>query len=102
MTPIFKMGAKSDPGNYRPVSLTSVPCKLMESVMRDEILDHLVTQQLIKWFQHGFMVHRSCTSNLLEFLETNTKHFDEGILMDVVYLNFSKAFDKVPHKILLH
>ena len=54
----------------------------MESVMRDEFVDHLVTQQLIKSSQHGFMAHRSCTTNLLEFIETVTKHFDEGIPRD--------------------
>ena len=101
VTPIFKKGSKSDPGNYRPVSLTSIPCKLMESIMRDDIVDHLVTQQLIKTSQHGFMAHRSCTTNLLEFLEVITKNCDEGTPMDIVYLDFSKAFDKVPHKRLL-
>ena len=101
VTPIFKKGSKSDPGNYRPISLTSIPCKVMESIMRDEIVDHLVTQQLIKSTQHGFMSHKSCTTNLLEFMENITKNLDEGTPMDVIYLDFSKAFDKVPHKRLL-
>ena len=102
VTPIFKKGSKGDPGNYRPISLTSIPCKVMESVMRDEIVDFLVTNQLIKSSQHGFMANRSCTTNLLEFLETVTKSYDEGDPMDVIYLDFSKAFDKVPHRRLLH
>ena len=74
----------------------------MESVIRDEIVDYLVTNQLIKSSQHGFMANRSCTTNLLDFLETVTKSYDKGDPMDVIYLDFSKAFNKVPHRRLLH
>jgi hypothetical protein len=68
VTPIFKKGRKSDPGNYRPVSLTSVSCRLMESIMKDQIVKHLEKNNLIRSSQHGFMKGRSCTSNLLVFL----------------------------------
>ena len=101
VTPIFKKGSKADPGNYRPVSLTSIPCKLQESCIRDAVMDHLVDQALIKSSQHGFMKHRSCTTNLLEFLERMTREVDNKMNMDVVYLDFAKAFDKVPHKRLV-
>ena len=101
VTPIFKKGSKGDPGNYRPVSLTSVPCRTMESCMRDEIVDHLVTNALIKDSQHGFMRNKSCTTNLLEFLEKVTAANDVGDAVDIVYLDFSKAFDKVPHRRLI-
>ena len=96
VTPIFKEGSKSNPENYRPVSLTSVPCKLMESIIRDNVVDHLLLNQLIKSSQHGFMKHKSCTTNLLEFLENVTKMVDNGDPVDIIYLDFSKAFDKVP------
>ena len=101
VTPIFKKGKKGDPGNYRPVSLTSVPCRVMESCMRDDVVDHLVRNALIKDSQHGFMRNKSCTTNLLEFLETVTAANDNGHAVDVVYLDFSKAFDKVPHRRLV-
>ena len=101
VTPIFKKGAKGNPGNYRPVSLTSIPCKIMESCIRDEVVNHLVVNNLIKGSQHGFMKHKSCTTNLLEFLEKLTAEQDQGGAMDVIYLDFSKAFDKVPHQRLL-
>ena len=101
VTPIFKKGVKGDPGNYRPVSLTSVPCRIMESCIKDEIVDHLVTNALIKDSQHGFMKNKSCTTNLLEFIEKLTAMNDLGHPIDVVYLDFSKAFDKVPHRRLL-
>jgi hypothetical protein len=98
VTPIFKKGAKSCPGNYRPVSLTSVCCKVMESVVRDAVTDHLKANNLIKKSQHGFVKGRSCATNLLEFLEKATIAIDRGESFDVVYLDFAKAFDKVPHK----
>ena len=101
VTHIFKKGSKSYPGNYCPISLTSFPCKLMESNMRDEMIDYFISNQLIKSFQHGFMTNKSCTTNLLKFLETITKQFDDGDPMDIIYLDFSKAFDKVPHQRLL-
>ena len=70
--------------------------------MRDEIVDFLVSNQLIRSSQHSFMGNRSCTTNLLEFLKTITRIYDDGDPMDVIYLDFSKAFDKVPHRRLLH
>ena len=79
VTPIYKKGPKHDPGNYRPVSLTSVCCKLLESILRDELMKHLTANKLLNPSQHGFMPGRSCTTNLLEFLEKTTKVVDEGI-----------------------
>ena len=101
VTPIFKKGSKGDPGNYRPVSLTSVACKLMESILRDAVTDHLDRNRLIRRSQHGFTKGRSCATNLLEFLEKVTLAADEGMAMDVVFLDFAKAFDKVPRERLL-
>ena len=101
VTPIFKKGTKGDPGNYRPVSLTSIPCRIMESCIRDCIVDHLERNKLINPSQHGFMRKKSCTTNLLEFMEKVTAEVDQGNVMDLIYLDFSKAFDKVPHKRLI-
>ena len=94
--PIFKKGQKSDPANYRPVSLTSVPGKVMERVIKETMMSHLSRNQLIKTSQHGFMPKKSCTTNLLEYLEMLTKAVDSGEKVDVVYLDFAKAFDLVP------
>jgi hypothetical protein len=101
VTPIYKKGAQTDAGNYRPVSLTSVCCKLMESVLRDKIMNHLLENKLINESQHGFMSNKSCCTNLLEFFEKVTKAVDNGEPYDVVFLDFAKAFDKVPRKRLL-
>ena len=101
VSPIFKKGAKGDPGNYRPVSLTSIVCKLLESIIRDKITEHLEHNKLIKPSQHGFVKHRSCQTNLLEFMEIVTEAVDQGDAVDLVYLDFSKAFDKVSHQKLI-
>ena len=97
VTPIFKKGSKFKPENYRPVSLTSIACKVMESILKDQIVKHLNINDLIKPTQHGFMKKRSCLTNLLEYLEIITRIIDEGENADVIYLDFSKAFDKVSH-----
>ena len=101
VTPIFKKGSKSDPGNYRPVSLTSVCCKILESIIRDTVMEHLLENNLLYQSQHGFMPRKSCCTNLLEFFEAATKSVDAGNPFDVIFLDFAKAFDKVPRERLL-
>ena len=87
--------------NDRPVSLTCVSCKVLESILKDDIMAHLDHNQLIKKSQHGFMKGKSCATNLLEFLDKITEDTDKEISTDVIYLDFAKAFDKVPTERLL-
>ena len=101
VTSIFKGGSKMSPGNYRPVSLTCILCKVMESIIRDNMVAHLVANEVLHSSQHGFMKSKSCQTNLLEYLDTLTKLVDQGHNADVIYLDFAKAFDKVPHLRLL-
>ena len=96
VTPIFKKGKKSDACNYRPISLTAIPVKILESLIKDKIVNHLKAYNLMNSSQHGFIKNRSCTTNLIEFFDEVTKTVDEGVPMDVIYLDFSKAFDLVP------
>ena len=98
VVPVFKKGDKGKVENYRPVSLTSLVCKLFESIIKDTIVAFLNENEIIRGTQHGFMKGRSCLTNLLEFLDVATNSFDQGKQLDVAYLDFSKAFDKVPHK----
>lgn len=99
--PIFKKGSKSDPGNYRPVSLTCVSCKIMESIIRDYIVEQLNNSESMSVCQHGFTKGRSCTTNLLTAFELWTKWIDEGYGVDIVYLDYKKAFDSVDHATLI-
>jgi hypothetical protein len=101
VVPIFKKGSKAVAGNYRPISLTCISCKIMESIIKDDIVNHLRKNKVIASSQHGFTKGRSCATNLLEFMEVVTKAADSGKSVDVVYLDFAKAFDKVPIKRLI-
>uniref|UniRef100_A0A493T1T3 Reverse transcriptase domain-containing protein n=1 Tax=Anas platyrhynchos platyrhynchos TaxID=8840 RepID=A0A493T1T3_ANAPP len=101
VTPIYKKGRRAHPGNYRPVSLTSVPGKLMEQIILRVITRQLQGNQVIRPSQHGFMKGRSCFLNLISFYDKVTCLVDEGKAVDVVYLDFSKAFDTISHSILL-
>jgi hypothetical protein len=101
VTPIFKKGKKTDPGNYRPVSQTSVCCRILETIIRDGTMEHLLRNRLLASSQHGFMQNKSCCTNLLEFFETATKVIDQGEPFDIIFLDFSKAFNKVSKERLL-
>jgi ribonucleases P/MRP protein subunit RPP40 len=96
ITPIFKKGSKRECGNYRPVSLTCQAGKLMERIIKEELVT-FIEKGIITDSQHGFRSRKSCLTNMLEFLETVQTEVDQGEPMDVVFLDLQKAFDKVPH-----
>jgi hypothetical protein len=101
VSPLFKKGKRSDPGNYRPVSLTCIICKVMESIIRDRLMKHMDENKLLSDHQHGFLSGRSSSTNLLKVLDSWTESLDGGTPLDAVYLDFAKAFDSVPHERLL-
>jgi len=101
VAPIFKAGEKFLCSNYRPISLTSVPGKVLESIIKDRIVCHLEQEELMGGSQHGFLRGRSCLTNLLDFFYYVFKEHDRSRAVDIVYLDFRKAFDKVPHQRLL-
>jgi len=101
ITPIFKKRIKLDSGNYRPVSLASHIGKLLESLIRDAVINHLSQNRLINESQHGFKHKKSCLTNLLEYLEYFVNQIDAGDPVDVIYLDFQKAFNNVPLQRLL-
>jgi hypothetical protein len=101
ITALHKKGAKNVPNNYRPVSLTSQICKIMESIIRDNVLQHLSHYSIVSSSQHGFTPGRSCSTQLVECFEDWLEAIDDGHSVDIIYLDFQKAFDSVPHQRLL-
>ena len=99
VTALHKKGSKCDPSNYRPISLTCILCKVYEKIIRNHILEHV--SENISRMQHGFMIGRSCLSNLLESFDIINDFLSEGETVDIFYLDFQKAFDSVPHYRLL-
>jgi hypothetical protein len=101
VVPIYKSGDRHSPISYRPISLTCIPCKIMERILKQAILRHLTSNSLLSESQHGFLPNRSCTTNLLIFMDSLTEARDAGLVSDAVFFDFAKAFDKVPHAPLL-
>ena len=101
VTPVFKMGKKDDTGNYRPVSLTSVPGKVIEQLVLDAITRQLEKKKVIRSSQNGFTRGRLCSTNPVAFYDVITGWVDEGRAVDVVYLDFNKVFDTASYNILI-
>ena len=93
--PLFKKGSRNKSENYRPVSLTSVICKLLERLIKDHTVDFLVKHNLLNSSQHGFLKARSCLTNMLCFLEDITKWIDVGSPIDIIYLDFQRLLLKL-------
>ena len=98
VTPIFKKGDKCKPANYRPISLTSICCKTLEHIVHHHIISYLEEQEILSDAQHGFRKKRSCDTQLILTAHDLAKGLGEHGQIDAVLLDFSKAFDKVPHQ----
>lgn len=101
VVPVFKSGNKDSPLNYRPISLTSVPCKIMEHVIYTHVMNFLDSNQFFHSSQHGFRRNFSCETQLALFLHDLHTYLDSNCQTDAIFLDFAKAFDKVPHRRLL-
>ena len=101
ITATYKNGQRIQPGNYRPVSLTSVISKVMELLIRNERVEHMVKHKLLSDVQHGLLPGRDCMTQLLLCLEEWTGMMEIGATFDVIYTDFAKAFDSVAHERLL-
>ena len=88
--------------NYRPVSLTSVVCKVLEHIVHSNIMSHYDRWNILCDSQHGFRKRRSCETQLIETIDDVARHLSDGNQVDVILLDFEKAFDKVPHSRLLY
>ena len=101
ITAIFKKGDRKHPGNYRPVSLTSIACKIFEKLVREHVLNHFKINKLLTNKQYGFLDGRSTSLQLLKVLDQWTEAIDSGDIIDCIYMDYAKAFDKVPHRRLV-
>ena len=100
INPIYKAG-KMDRGkaeNYRPISLTSVTCKLMEHIICTNINKHLENNGVLSNAQHGFRKKRNCETQLIAAINDFARALNDGMQIDTILLDFSKAFDKVDHR----
>ena len=98
---IFKKGNKQLASNYRPISLTSIIGKVMESIVKDAIMAHMSQYNYFSDNQHGFLPNKSCTTQLLTAMNHWTESLNSGYATDIIYFDFKKAFDSVPHHRLL-
>ena len=102
VTPVFKKGERYEASNYRPVSLTSICCKVLEHIFTSTIMDHLERNNILCRQQHGFRSLHSCETQLLEFSDELVSNLAAGKQTDVLVLDFEKAFDRVNHSLLVH
>src|SRR5437870_2924109 len=101
ITPIFKKGDKSCANNYRPISLTSIVGKLMESIIKDSLLSYFSKNDLLYPKQYGFLPKKSTNAQLLRYFNEISSCLLDGCLVNAVYLDFSKAFDSIVHSKLI-
>ena len=101
VSPIFKNGDKTEPANYRPISLTCVLCKVLEHVVASGISKHFTEQNILSELQHGFREKRSWETQLIMLVDELSESMQSGKQTDLILLDFSKAFDKVAHEKLL-
>ena len=97
VTPIHKKGSKLDKNNYRPITLTSVIGKTMETLIRNKLMSHFESKKLFIDSQHGFLKGRSCMTQLTEVMDYVTREVDNNNSVDIIYLDLQKSFDTVPH-----
>ena len=101
VTALFKKGNRSIPGNYRPVSLTCIACKILEGIVKEQIIAHMMENKLFSTRQFGFLPGRSTVLQLIKVIDKWTEIIDNKGRIDVAFCDFMKAFDKVPHKRLI-
>ena len=107
VSPVFKKGEKYDAANYRPVSLTCVCCKALEHILVSNINKHLALDSILADCKHGFRSRRCCEPQLMQFVHDIISNLDGAMNVghkqtDLIIMDFAKAFDKVPHRRLLH
>ena len=101
VTPIFKKGDRANPSNYRPISLTSICSKLLEHILYHCIMEQLTTYQILSDKQYGFRPNHSCETQLLNIVEEIQLALDHHLSVDLIFIDFRKAFDTVSYQRLM-
>ena len=101
ISPIYKKGDRTDASNYRPVSLTAICSKVLEHIIHSQIMQHFDKYSILSDRQHGFRTKHSCESQLLLTVNDLASSLNSKSQTDMVIMDFSKAFDTVPHNRLL-
>nr|CAD2209582.1 unnamed protein product [Meloidogyne enterolobii]CAD2209606.1 unnamed protein product [Meloidogyne enterolobii] len=99
--PLYKKGEKSDPKNYRPISLTCTLCRVLERIIAQQLTKFLEDNKFFNKNQFGFLKSRSTTTQLLSTMDDFYNAIQDGYSIDIIYIDFAKAFDTVPINILL-
>jgi ribonuclease P/MRP protein subunit RPP40 len=102
ITPTYKKGPCQNPNNYRPISVTAQLGKIFESVIYQHIYEFLMAEEALSDNQHGFRSGYSTVTNLLTFYASIYEALDCNTPVDAIYMDCAKAFDQVPHHLLLH
>ena len=95
VTPIFKKGDRKNVANYRPVSLTSTPCKTLEHIIYQRLIAHFEQNNIISDIQHGFRKRRGCDIQLLILVDELASALDQRKQIDLVIMDFYKVFVNV-------
>ena len=101
VTPLFKKGLKSDPNNYRPISVIPVVSKVLEKIVYNQLYHYLDDNKLLLGCQSGFRSLHSTLTALLEATDAWSVNIDNGLLNGVVFIDLTKAFDTIDHEIIL-
>ena len=102
MVPAYKKGSRTTAANYRPISLTSICCKILEHVIHSFIFLHIDSNNILCDHQHGFRPNHSCKTQLIAAANDFSMCLNNGGHIDALFLDFAKAFDKVPHERLCY
>ena len=102
VAPVYKKGPKCKPSNYRPISLTCIASKLMEHILVSNIMTHFDSNDILSPFQHGFRSKHSCETQLISFTQEIFDNLEDGKQTDLIIMDFSKAFNKVDHNLLIY